>query len=135
MKLGRVNGQDLDEVADPIHCSDGGCVFGHPGGQHTNGGCKCLMPGRLTRFEIARRVRVLLDGRDALRESLLDQVDGREWVAECGAQQKRASEAEAEVLRLLAENKRLRAAAKYCPVCASEPGTPCDHSDCGGFCD
>lgn len=23
-------------------CSDGGCVFGHPGGMHTNGGCKCL---------------------------------------------------------------------------------------------
>lgn len=23
-------------------CSDGGCVFGHPGGMHTNGGCHCL---------------------------------------------------------------------------------------------
>jgi len=23
-------------------CSDGGCVFGPPGGMHTNGGCECL---------------------------------------------------------------------------------------------
>jgi len=22
-------------------CSDGGCIFGHPGGLHTNGGCNC----------------------------------------------------------------------------------------------
>lgn len=25
-----------------VGCSDGGCVFGHPGGMHTNGGCQCL---------------------------------------------------------------------------------------------
>lgn len=25
-----------------LGCSDGGCVFGHPGGMHTNGGCQCL---------------------------------------------------------------------------------------------
>lgn len=25
-----------------LGCSDGGCVFGHPGGMHTNGGCECL---------------------------------------------------------------------------------------------
>ena len=23
-------------------CSDGNCLFGHPGGMHTNGGCRCL---------------------------------------------------------------------------------------------
>lgn len=22
-------------------CGDGACVFGHPGGMHTNGGCRC----------------------------------------------------------------------------------------------
>lgn len=22
-----------------VHCSDGGCIFGHPGGMATNGGC------------------------------------------------------------------------------------------------
>ena len=25
-----------------INCSDGGCIFGHPGGMATNGGCKCV---------------------------------------------------------------------------------------------
>lgn len=31
-----------------IGCSDGHCVFGHPGGMHTNGGCRCArdMPER-----------------------------------------------------------------------------------------
>ncbi len=24
------------------HCTDHGCVFGHPGGQGTNAGCRCL---------------------------------------------------------------------------------------------
>lgn len=23
-------------------CADGGCIFGHPGGMQTNGGCECL---------------------------------------------------------------------------------------------
>lgn len=23
-------------------CTDGGCIFGHPGGMHTNGGCECV---------------------------------------------------------------------------------------------
>lgn len=23
-------------------CTDGNCVFGRPGGMHTNGGCECL---------------------------------------------------------------------------------------------
>lgn len=26
-----------------VGCSDHGCVFGHPGGMGTNGGCHCLM--------------------------------------------------------------------------------------------
>lgn len=25
-----------------LGCSDGGCVFVHPGGMQTNGGCKCM---------------------------------------------------------------------------------------------
>lgn len=25
-----------------IGCYDGGCVYGHPGGMQTNGGCECL---------------------------------------------------------------------------------------------
>ena len=31
-----------------LPCSDGGCVFGHPGGMHTNGGCQHLKGDRLT---------------------------------------------------------------------------------------
>jgi hypothetical protein len=29
-------------VPGAVGCSDGGCIFGHPGGMHTNGGCNCL---------------------------------------------------------------------------------------------
>ena len=25
-----------------LGCSDGSCVFGSPGGMHTNGGCDCI---------------------------------------------------------------------------------------------
>ena len=28
--------------AEYLGCSDGGCIFGHPGGMHTNGGCHCV---------------------------------------------------------------------------------------------
>ncbi len=31
------------ETPEYYGCSDGGCVFGHPGGMHTNGGCICLV--------------------------------------------------------------------------------------------
>lgn len=38
--------QIVREVAERLHpgvgCTDGGCVFGHAGGMHTNGGCACL---------------------------------------------------------------------------------------------
>lgn len=27
---------------EDVGCSDHGCVFGHPGGMGTNGGCRCL---------------------------------------------------------------------------------------------
>lgn len=31
------------EIFGPkIGCTDGGCIYGHPGGMHTNGGCKCV---------------------------------------------------------------------------------------------
>jgi hypothetical protein len=31
-----------------LSCSDGGCVFGHPGGMHTNFGCQHLKIDRVT---------------------------------------------------------------------------------------
>ena len=30
------------ELGDDYGCGDGSCVFGHRGGMHTNGGCRCL---------------------------------------------------------------------------------------------
>lgn len=30
------------EIAAKYGCTDGGCILGHPGGMHTNGGCHCL---------------------------------------------------------------------------------------------
>ncbi len=43
-------------MSDPIHCTDGGCVFGHPGGMHTNGGCKCLPQRNRVTFEERREL-------------------------------------------------------------------------------
>lgn len=38
--------QIVRRVTERLHpglgCGDGGCIFGHPGGMHTNGGCQCL---------------------------------------------------------------------------------------------
>lgn len=31
----------ISKLSD-LACGDGGCVFGHPGGMHTNGGCRCF---------------------------------------------------------------------------------------------
>lgn len=36
-----------------IGCTDGGCVFGHPGGMHTNGGCACI---KSSAFIVAQRL-------------------------------------------------------------------------------
>lgn len=52
-----------------ISCGDGGCVFGHPGGMHTNGGCKCLM-GIMPhdrRLSLRDRIRALRAERDQAR--------------------------------------------------------------------
>lgn len=38
-------------------CTDGGCVFGHVGGMHTNGGCKCLDRRELTNLDSVMRAR------------------------------------------------------------------------------
>lgn len=57
-------------IAPDAGCSDGGCVFGHPGGMATNGGCMCLKerdPDELRRTvrrlaAIARRLAENADG-------------------------------------------------------------------------
>jgi len=42
-----------------VGCGDGGCVFGHPGGMHTNGGCSCIPKHRDGVHEAARVARML----------------------------------------------------------------------------
>ena len=49
-------------------CTDGGCIFGHPGGMHTNGGCRCLYYDR-TDHELRRRA---TKGVLALRETIAE---------------------------------------------------------------
>lgn len=66
-------------IPDYPGCSDGGCVFGHPGGMHTNGGCHCLDelrelygPGPDGLYARVRRgllrLRILLDQARGTRE-------------------------------------------------------------------
>lgn len=38
----RVRAVARELCGDHVGCSDGGCVFGHPGGMRTNGGCVCI---------------------------------------------------------------------------------------------
>ncbi len=49
------------ELPEIIGCGDGGCVWGHPGGMHTNGGCRCLqdlpMPKRHQAMKNIRALR------------------------------------------------------------------------------
>lgn len=49
------------EVEGLVGCTDGGCLFGHPGGMHTNGGCECASELRPTwlRLKVMRNVRLL----------------------------------------------------------------------------
>ena len=44
-----------------LHCSDGFCIFGHPGGMHTNGGCWHLKHDRLTHLLQLRYLAQQLD--------------------------------------------------------------------------
>ena len=53
-------------------CTDGGCIFGHPGGMHTNGGCHCLRDVRPTtqRLRLMRNVHLLVKEVRQLRGNL-----------------------------------------------------------------
>jgi len=41
MKISKDIHDSLRELG--LGCSDIECVWGHPGGMHTNGGCRCLL--------------------------------------------------------------------------------------------
>lgn len=48
--------QVTNRLFPDLGCSDGGCVFGSPGGMHTNGGCECLKerkPVQMRRYLMA----------------------------------------------------------------------------------
>ena len=51
--------QIMRQVANRLYpeagCSDGGCVFGHPGGMHTNGGCECMKERNPVRMRMQLR--------------------------------------------------------------------------------
>lgn len=49
------------ELPDIKGCTDGGCIFGHPGGMHTNGGCACIKEIRPTelRLRFQRNIQML----------------------------------------------------------------------------
>lgn len=38
----RVREAAIRLFGEAVGCGDGGCIFGHLGGQHTNGGCRCI---------------------------------------------------------------------------------------------
>jgi hypothetical protein len=62
-----------------LGCSDGSCVFGHPGGMQTNGGCHCLSEVKPTLFRIKlshflRSLRKELVNRNAVTPQKSDQV-------------------------------------------------------------
>lgn len=55
-------------------CTDGGCVFGHPGGMHTNGGCKCVPRGRDVHPDEARAMRDKVKALASARSALIAEV-------------------------------------------------------------
>ena len=57
-----------------IGCTDGGCVFGHAGGMHTNGGCQC-MKGR--DIELRRNLMAMADVARALAATSLQGIEER----------------------------------------------------------
>ena len=44
-----------------LSCADGGCIFGHPGGMHTNGGCQHMKRDLLTHLLMLRYLAEQLD--------------------------------------------------------------------------
>ena len=67
-----------------LGCSDGSCVFGHPGGMHTNGGCHCVPSLSVfhtmsadERIELRNKIKKLAQQNKELREELASLGGGR----------------------------------------------------------
>lgn len=84
----------MSDAIDYPGCTDGGCVYGHPGGMHTNGGCRCLRDvhralGPKRHAEIERAIRAarrramltLLDEQQTCEESIRRTSDG-DWLGQ-----------------------------------------------------
>lgn len=98
-----------------VGCTDGGCVFGHPGGMHTNGGCHCL-------DELRELYGADPDGLYARVRSALLRLRMRTERAEAEAKRRNGSGP---------LNGRCRCGASvHCPACAGQaPACPCGCCD------
>ncbi len=56
--------EGIKTIIHSRRCTDGNCIWGHPGGTHTNGGCESIMIGRAEAVRelqlIAKELRSLL---------------------------------------------------------------------------
>lgn len=72
--------QIVRRVADRRHpglgCSDHGCVFGHPGGMGTNGGCGCIKETDALRLRLT--ILALSDIARVLASMVSDEAAGKE---------------------------------------------------------
>lgn len=72
--------QIVRRVAERRHpglgCSDHGCVFGHPGGMGTNGGCECTKEREPVR--LVRTIMALSDIARVLASMVADDAAGKE---------------------------------------------------------
>lgn len=71
----------LKEIRHFRRCTDGGCIWGHPGGMHTNGGCQSLkgnMPEmRVELKNLASRICAIIDDLEKQNEEVLCQMQDK----------------------------------------------------------
>jgi hypothetical protein len=69
----------MSRVAGVDGCSSGGCIWGHPGGMHTNGECRCLqysVPLPDDRRRIQKNIHALRAENERLRAFASDVMAG-----------------------------------------------------------
>ena len=73
-------------------CTDHGCVFGHPGGMGTNGGCRCLDDlryGKATPLRVSKLRREIVAAREAAyrrgMEAARDAITFAPWIGTSGS--------------------------------------------------
>lgn len=64
-------------------CTDGGCMWGHPGGMHTNAGCRCEKDLRRS-LDLAAARRVIMNARAQQKEIARLTRERAEVAAELG---------------------------------------------------